>query len=341
MKRFWIAAACFAALSGLTVAQDRESSREDEQRSERRETRSERGRDRSEGYERREREGERYRREQGSRSEQMGDDEIRLRYSDDRNRLSIDVDEDIQFRDDRRRAGQDGDWVRGGELDLRYDTDRHDLRAAGKGAFDVDRAANAMARWWQSWWDEEKTARRSRQQGSESGARLFVRQNDENDDGYLSRRELPEKLRGAFDRVDRDDDGYLSQSELRRYGESMRETAQRRSQERRQVADSSERDGDDQTWAEWWSSWWSDGDRAGQAREQVVNSGAREFIRKYDRNDDGFLVRSELPDRMYDDFDRLDANGDRYVIRSEIEQYAQRAQDRAESRASRSDDRRR
>lgn len=104
-----------------------------------------------------------------------------------------------------------------------------------------------MARWWQAWWDEEKSTRRSHQQAVETGAHIFIRQHDENGDKYLSRRELPSNLRNEFDRADRNDDGYVSVSEMRRYGEELYLTPPSRSPYRREPARSSSRDRRDQT----------------------------------------------------------------------------------------------
>lgn len=344
MKRFWMTAGLLAALSGFgldgTFAQQRES-------------KSNRG-DRQNESSSSERERQNRDDRSTSRENREFEDNVRLRYDDERNRLNIDVDDEIQFRNDEDRSGRDRGWARDGEFDLRYDTDRQDLRASGEGTIDVDRAASNMARWWQSWWEEEKTARRSQQQGSQSGARLFVRQHDANDDDYLSRREVPHRHREEFDSVDRNGDDYLSLSEVRRYGDEMYQTAQRSSRDdsrsqasrrrSRQDHQTSQSNQDEQTWSQWWASWWSDRDDGNQSRDRIAADGAREFIRKHDENGDGFLVRSEMPERMYDDFDRLDSNGDRYLIRSEIEEHAQRTDrnsNRYEDRASRSYDSRR
>jgi Ca2+-binding EF-hand superfamily protein len=351
MKRFWIAAGLLAALSGITFSpgladegksDDQTTSRSHEQEEQADDSDDEQSSDKHEKSDNRESKdrehSSRDKQKRPQRDRQQNDDEVRMHYDADRNRLSIDVDDDVQFRN---RTGRNRGWAHGQELDLRYDTDNNELTAEGEGTIDVDRAANAMARWWQSWWEEEKTARRSHEQGTQSGARVFLRQHDSNDDGYLSRREVPESRRSDFDRIDRDGDGYLSQNEIRRFGESMYQTAQRRSPSRRETAGSSRRDRDDQTWSQWWASWWSSEDEGDQSPNQIAASGAREFIRKHDQNGDGYLMRSEMPDRMYDDFDRLDTNGDRYLSRNEIQQHALREESRERSSASRPSERRR
>ncbi|QDU28665.1 EF hand [Anatilimnocola aggregata] len=258
---------------------------------------------------------------QRSSSEQS--DEIRLRYDDRKGSLKIEVDEEIRLRDAQNRRNKQP-ITRDGELELRYDTDRHDLKAAGKGTIDVERAANAMSRWWQSWWEEEKTARRSRQEGAESGARHFVREHDEDNDGELSRRELPAKHRKDFKQIDRNRDGYLSRDEVRLVGDELYSgsTPAGSSTARNQPKS----DNQDQTWSQWWAAWWSSDESTKNDPEGMTMKGAREFIRKHDRNDDVEIMRSEMPDRMYDDFDRIDANDDRRLTASELAKHAPRAE---------------
>ena len=198
-------------------------------------------------------------------------------------------------------------------------------------------AQPASWRWWQSWWNEERTARRSLQLGSESGARMFVSQYDDNGDNYLSRRELPRDDRDDFDAVDRNGDGFLSVAEVRRYGQDYFEIAERPRMRRNRTARTAYRgDGDnDRTWSEWWDSWWSDQDQperlSSDLRQKFLNTGARQFIREHDLNGDGVLVRSELPDGMYDDFESLDDNDDRKITRQEIMRHIP---DSSESQAS-------
>lgn len=260
-----------------------------------------------------------------SRQKQSSDDEneVRLRYDDERDRMEIEVDEDINFRDEDNRPS----WAKNGDFDVRYDADDNILRMRGEGTINVERAASNMARWWQSWWEEERTARRSLQLGSESGARLFVRQHDRNDDNYLSRKELPQDEREDFEQVDRNQDGHLSVSEVRRYGQDYFEATQRQPQRRDSSAHRTARqnldDDSGRTWNEWWASWWSEQDQdadrlPADVRRDVMKAGARRFIEQHDSNDDGYLVRSELPESMYDDFSTLDTDDDRKISRQEI-----------------------
>ena len=58
--------------------------------------------------------------------------------------------------------------------------------------------------------------------------------------------------------------------------------------------------------------------------DQIMATGAREFVQLNDDNGDGYLVRSEMPSAMYDDFNRIDQDGNRQVSRREIQRYADR-----------------
>jgi len=264
--------------------------------------------------------------DQGSRKKDAADDnEVRVRYNDQGGRLSINVEDDMELDDP-----EGAQWAKDGDFDARYDVDENSLQLRGEGTIDVERAASNLARWWQSWWREERSARRSLQKGSESGARLFVQYYDRNDDGHLSKRELTEDDREDFDRVDRNGDDYLSISEVRRYGQDYFEVNERhrgqRSKGQHQTARQNLDDDSERTWDEWWASWWSEQDQDSEGasdavRKKVVSAGVRRFMEQYDRNGDGLLVRSELPASMHDDFSDLDDNDDRRLTREELRQH--------------------
>ena len=324
MKRFWLSIGFLATLSGVVAGNAyAQSDRQDSQSSSNQSSSSSRE-SRSSDENRSGSSGSQNNADERSRQSSANDfdDEYRLRYNDEKNRLSIDVDEDIRFRDNEARRN----WARDGEFDLRYDSDRNDVRAAGEGTIDVDRAAGALSQWWQSWWDDERQARRSRQEGADRGTYEFIRQHDSNNDGYLARQEVPERYRRDFATVDRNDDGYLSRSEFRQYGDHLFDS-RRSSSNQSYAGRSSQSNQNDQTWSEWWSSWWSDNDQSGRN----IEAGAQQFIRQHDRNNDGYLTRRELPQRMQDEFYRVDSNGDEYLSRSEIRQRGSMLRDSSES----------
>lgn len=345
MRRFWIftTIGTIGALMGPGMALiAQESQRNDQQQSEDRQSKQQQSKENSkensnensnkqsrknsnEGAESQSKEN----RNQNSKDR----DEVRLKYDDDKNRLSIDVDEEIQFEDQPERR----DAVRDGEIDLRYDADKNDLRASGEGTIDIDRAASQTARWWQSWWDDERRARSGRTEGASVGAAEFIRQYDDNDDQRLTARELPPHMRSDFQEIDRNGDNVLSRQELSRFGELTFDQRQQRNvntrnQQTSRAVNTSNNNSDDRTWSEWWSSWWSS-EQSGGSQQDVASSGSRRLLQTYDKNDDGFLTKSEIPARMQDDFEFVDRNNDGYVSRSEAQQYgyAMRAQSRSSS----------
>ncbi|MEX2175963.1 MAG: hypothetical protein WD872_16495 [Pirellulaceae bacterium] len=256
-----------------------------------------------------------------SAEQQQRDPEVRLQYNDEENRLSIDVDDEIQFRGN---TPEKRGWTGNEDLELRYDRERNTVTGNVEGALRLDKVGSDIARWWQSWWDQERQSRRSRGEGAERGALEFIRQHDDNRDGFLSKNELPQRVRDEFDRVDRNDDDYLSRSELRNYGDEMydarRTSSSQRSNSQRSIASNASRqDQSDQTWSEWWSSWWSDEENSLDPA-QGATSGTRQFVRQHDKNIDGYVSQAEVPQRMRGDFARLDGNDDGYLSSTEIRQ---------------------
>jgi Ca2+-binding EF-hand superfamily protein len=259
---------------------------------------------------------------QSSRGDQSSGAETRLRYDDEENRLHLDVDEEIRFREGPPREDA---WAEEGEFDLRYDSDRNTLTGQGEGTLQLDQVGSDMARWWQSWWEEERRTRRSRQAGAASGAGVYIGRHDENGDGFLSLSELPASDRSEFNRIDINDDGRLSRSEIQRYGDSLFD---RRTPTNRATRTANQ---GDETWSEWWASWWSDDQNS---RDPDVGSaaGARQFIRQHDDNNDGYISQREIPARMRDDFARVDRNNDNYLSLRELQQAGALLRDRDSNR---------
>lgn len=93
-------------------------------------------------------------------------------------------------------------------------------------------------------------------------------------------------------------------------------SSRNRSDSRRGDDDSSQ-----QTWSAWWSNWFSDSDDAPGERNERFASGADEFIRQHDENDDNHLNQREMPRGMLENFHDLDANDDDYLSRSELQRH--------------------
>jgi len=185
---------------------------------------------------------------------------------------------------------------------------------------------------------QQQNSQQSNQQNavSESEAREFVQQHDNNNDGYLSKQEVPSQQRNDFDTVDRNNDGYLSQREIRERGGQLihsqqaknndsNRNNQRRSYSQNETASDSQRNSrsdNEQSWSEWWNSWWSNDSNSSGGNQESAQTGAREFVRRHDKNGDGKISRSEMPNRMADEFQSIDENDDRMLSESEIRNFA-------------------
>jgi Ca2+-binding EF-hand superfamily protein len=134
-----------------------------------------------------------------------------------------------------------------------------------------------------------------------SGAHEFIRRHDSDEDGKLSRRELPPRMRSDFDRLDRNQDGSVTQQEVEQHAnQAMRSPRGRLSSTPTEVT----------------FVWILDANR-GEAELNELQ-GAYDALRKIDKNNDGKVTREELSARreqvasQWCDkcFNRLDGNHD-------------------------------
>ena len=109
-----------------------------------------------------------------------------------------------------------------------------------------------------------------------------LKQADANGDGKLSKDEAPDRMRENFDRLDTNSDGFLDDAELRKAVENFSRMA-------------------------------------AAARE---GGGGGEFIERIfkeaDKNNDGKLSKEEAPERMRENFERLDRNTDGFIDLEEL-----------------------
>lgn len=63
--------------------------------------------------------------------------------------------------------------------------------------------------------------------------------------------------------------------------------------------------------------------KARPAVAELLKGSADDFIKRFDRNKDGYLSKNELPPRMANGFDRWDANADGKLNKEEVEQMLQ------------------
>jgi Ca2+-binding EF-hand superfamily protein len=176
-----------------------------------------------------------------------------------------------------------------------------------------------------------------------ANSRQFIREYDNNNDGYLSRSELPSNMRQNFNQLDRNSDGYISQSELSQHANRMAQSGGGGPPEVMYV-------------------WIVGANRGNPSLSDLQH--AYEMLQKIDKDNDGYITRSELGqqqqkvaahwinhlftrlDQNSDDeisrdeaesssldpkFDQLDENGDGYLTRSELRQDIQQEQSRQAS----------
>lgn len=193
---------------------------------------------------------------------------------------------------------------------------------------------------WGEWFsdlvsDDEQSGQGRGQSGQRgrnmnSSMQQFIRQHDENDDGSLSRNELPSHLRQGFDRLDRDGNDRLSQRELRQHVEkSMAQQSpvqityvwvldadQGRVrlndlQQAYDVLTQIDQDGDGDITRE----------ELRQRQQQVASRWIDGLFQQNDENNDDQLSRDEVSgSRLSRRFERLDRNGDDQLTRSELRQ---------------------
>lgn len=264
---------------------------------------------------------------------------LRLRYDDEDDRLSLDV----------RGVGQQlHEWWRSW-----WEEEERSRRSVSEGA---ELGARAFMRRHDTDGDGYLLRREM-----PAGARDEFGRVDRNDDDYLSRsevRQYGEELygthRGGSERYgsERDatarressydrDSSRTASSQTQASQTQARQTQPRQTQTRRTPPSNQE----GQSWSEWWSSWFSDDQfldgqfsdgQDDRSREQRGYDGARQFVRQHDEDGDGYISRSEMPQRMRDEFTGVDRNRDGYLSTSEVRQGGLAQGESSGSRQSRS-----
>ena len=123
----------------------------------------------------------------------------------------------------------------------------------------------------------------------------MIKRMDRNADGNITKDELPPMMQQRFSRMDTNGDGVFDKSEQ----QSLIDRFSQRS--------------------------------AGQQKGKQGDSGGRNFemmVQKMDKNGDGKLTKDELPERLRERFDMLDANGDGNFDKAEQQAAMERMRNR-------------
>jgi len=116
------------------------------------------------------------------------------------------------------------------------------------------------------------------------GEELFKRL-DRNEDGKISKDEVPEEMWARLSRLDTDEDGHISREEFLAGADAMRGAT-------------------------------GEGRRPGSAGEGGPRS--EELFKRLDRNEDGKISKDEVPEEMWTRLSRLDTDEDGHISREEF-----------------------
>lgn len=218
---------------------------------------------------------------------------------------------------------------------------RSTSQRSGRDANSQADSNDSWSEWISDWWSDDSETGQS-QAGDHSasggnrmktGVQGFVRRHDNDDDGYLSRQELPSNLREGFEDLDRDSDGYLTASELRQHAQKAMSQQSPVVVTYVWVLDTNEgrvRLNDLQQAYEALQEVDQDGDgeisrqEVRQRQQKVATRFIDKCFQQHDENDDDQISREEARgSNLAGRFKRLDRNSDDRLTRSELKQSLQ------------------
>jgi len=153
-----------------------------------------------------------------------------------------------------------------------------------------------------------------------------VKEADANQDGKLSKDEIPERMQAHFDKIDADGSGDLDPVEIRAAVCTMMVFARLKAADKYQDGKLC-KDEAPERMKEHFDR--IDADQSGSLEPEelktvletvmkhVLEYGKR--LQEADKNEDGKLSKDEAPERMKEHFDRIDANGDGQLCQKELQ----------------------
>jgi len=136
----------------------------------------------------------------------------------------------------------------------------------------------------------------------------FIKRFDKNNDGFLTKDELPPRLAAAFDRADQNGDGKLDVDEIGQMLEVLRRNIKANANK-----------------------------SAGPAKNPDIERRVADVFNRLDTNNDGKISRQEAQGPFSKNFDQIDRNKDGFLdkeeVRQALERFAQRNPEAAKSKA--------
>jgi len=170
------------------------------------------------------------------------------------------------------------------------------------------------------------------QQGGQArhfNAERFIKDFDKNNDGKLTKDELPAGLQEEFDQIDKDKDGHLSRQELEQYADHMgrqrpqaveiiyytidvpedEQTCVKDLQQTYEVLRKLDKNNDGRI----------DADEVKAYRQHRAGERVNKILKDLDRNSDGKISKDEARGLWAEDFAQLDKNNDGFLDRQEVQ----------------------
>ena len=135
---------------------------------------------------------------------------------------------------------------------------------------------------------------------------------DKNQDGKLTKEELPPRMQQGFNRIDANGDSVIDRQELRQLANLMRGMQGQQGRGQQGRGQRGMRRG-------------GDGEQ-GQGQRRQFDAG--QMLKRMDKNNDGKITKDEMPERMQERFEQLDSNGDGAVDAAEFKTAMERRMQR-------------